>query len=110
MEYHNGKSILFECLNENVLKPVIYMDYSHEEIKKALVGGAALLGAMAIRKLMEKSWVNITKEDPPKNPKDKEVSWKKAIVWAVCTGAIVGLTKLIMRRNAHVGAEKWLKI
>lgn len=86
------------------------MDYSHEEIKKILVTGAALIGAMAIRKLMEKSWVNITREDPPKNPKDREVSWKKAIIWAVSTGAIVGLTKLVMRRNVSVGVEKWLKI
>ena len=86
------------------------MDYSNEGIKEALVGGAALLGAVAIRKLMEKSWVNIAKEDPPKNPEDREVTWKKAIIWAVCTGAIVGLTKLVVRRNAFVGAEKWWKI
>ena len=86
------------------------MDFSNEKIKETLVGGAALIGAMVIRKLMEKSWVIITKENPPKNPKDREVSWKEAIIWAVCTGAIIGLTKLVMRRNASVGAEKWLKI
>ncbi len=86
------------------------MNHSKEEIKEVFIGGLTLIGAMAIRKLMEKSWVIITKEDPPSNPEDKDVSWKEAIIWTACTGAFIGLTKLVIRRNAYFGAEKWLKI
>ena len=85
------------------------MNHSKEEIKEIMVGGLTLLSAMAARKLLEKTWILFTKEDPPTNPEDRGVSWKEAILWTVSTGVILGLTKLVVRRNATHGAEKLLK-
>jgi len=42
-----------------------------------------------------RAWVD---EDPPKNPADPAVSWQRAVVWTMASGAIGGLGGLMMRR------------
>jgi hypothetical protein len=84
------------------------MHISREQIKNTMVFGATLAGAFLARKIMEKTKVALTKKEPPKNPVDQDISWKDAIIWMVSTGAILGLVKLIVRRNVTIGAEKLL--
>ncbi len=84
------------------------MENSKTEVKGILVKGLTVLAALAARKVLEKTWQATTKQTPPKNPDDFGVTWKDAIIWTVSTGVILGLTKLVVRRNASIGADKLL--
>lgn len=84
------------------------MHISREQIKNTIVVGLTLAGAFLARKIMEKTKVVITKKEPPKNPEDQDISWQDAIIWTASTGAILGLVKLVVRRNVTIGAEKLL--
>lgn len=85
------------------------MHYFTEETRGAIVSGLTILGAMASRKLIKKVWTSATEKDPPTNPAADDVSWRDAVIWTICTGALVGLVKLVVRRNAHVGTERLVR-
>lgn len=68
---------------------------------------AVAVGAVAASKpVIERTWRLVTGAEPPGNPADAEVAWKDAILWAVITGAVIGLVRLIAQRSA---AGAWNK-
>ena len=48
----------------------------------------------------------VTGSEPPGNPAHEDVSWRDAVLWAVITGAVVGLVRLLAQRSA---AGAWQK-
>ena len=62
-----------------------------------LVG--ASLAAVLARKLATMSWKAATGNEPPANPEDPEVTWKEAIAWALVSGALIGLARLLASRQ-----------
>ena len=72
--------------------------------KHSLAGGVvatALLmasGALA-RRGTEQSWALIAGKEPPTEDANSEVDLKEAVTWALVSGAVVGLTRLAVRRG-----------
>ena len=67
---------------------------------KVLGTSAAVGAAVLAKKLVTTGWVAATGKEPPANPEDPEVSWPEAIGWAVASGAVVGLARLLAMRKA----------
>jgi hypothetical protein len=69
---------------------------------KIIGTGSALLAAAAAQKGLSAAWKLATGDDPPTIPEDPETSWRDAIAWAVVSGAVIGLARLVAtRRAAH---------
>jgi hypothetical protein len=64
--------------------------------------GSAVLAAAAAQKGLSAAWKVATGDDPPTIPEDPDTTWTEAIAWAVLSGAVLGLARLIAtRRAAH---------
>lgn len=71
------------------------------------VASAVAVGAVAASKpMIERSWKVVTGSEPPGNPAHEDVAWRDAIMWAVITGAVIGLVRLVAQRSA---AGAWNK-
>jgi hypothetical protein len=68
-----------------------------------LAAGAAALGALAVRKGLERAWRVATDEDPPVDPGSHLTPWRDALIWTAATGALSGVGRLLARRGAEAG-------
>ncbi len=66
-----------------------------------LVGG---LGAKKVASsAMDKGWAKARGGEPPRNQAVPGTSWGDAILWAVASGAAIGIARmLVIRLTAHV--------
>ncbi len=62
--------------------------------------GSAVLAAAAAHKGLSAGWKLATGNEPPTIPEDPETSWSEAIVWAILSGAALGLARLVATRGA----------
>ncbi|NHC46580.1 DUF4235 domain-containing protein [Motilibacter aurantiacus] len=69
---------------------------------KALTALSAIAAAWVGRKSVTGAWKAITGNEPPVNPEDPDVSWQEAVGWALISGAVIGLTRLVATRQATV--------
>jgi len=67
---------------------------------KVLGTGAAVGAAGVAKKLVASGWTAATGKEPPDNPEDPEVSWQEAVGWAVVSGTVIQLARLIATRQA----------
>ncbi len=67
---------------------------------KVLGTGAAIGAAAVARILVTSGWTAATGKEPPANPEDPEVSWPEAVAWAVASGALIGVARLLATRKA----------
>jgi hypothetical protein len=67
---------------------------------KVLGTGGAIVASVVARKLVTSGWTAATGKEPPANPEDPEVSWPEAVGWAVASGAVIGLARLLATRRA----------
>lgn len=75
-------------------------DKYKRELKMLAVNGTAVLGAILVKKGMEKLFKVGFDEEPPKKPdKYESTTWGEALVWASLTGAMTGALKLFIRRG-----------
>jgi hypothetical protein len=71
------------------------------------VASAAAIGAVTVTKpLIERGWRMAFRSEPPGNPAHQDVAWRDALLWAVITGALVGMIRLVAQRMA---AGAWQK-
>lgn len=88
-------------------------DHLREEIltrENAWTVGSLLvvvLGAAAGRALLKGGWRATTGREPPLNPEDDEVNWRSALLWAVVTGALVGIARTVSRKGASSIRRRW---
>ncbi|MFK5582824.1 DUF4235 domain-containing protein [Serinicoccus sp. LYQ131] len=62
---------------------------------------AAVVGASFIaNKLTNGTWKFVTGRDSPENPEDPDIDFKEAVAFAVLSGVIVGLARLIANRQS----------
>ena len=66
----------------------------------------AVAAVAASKPVIERGWKLTFRSDPPGNPAAEDVTWRDAILWAVITGALVGLIRLLAQRLA---AGAWQK-
>lgn len=67
---------------------------------------SSVLGAYLARKLLTFVWQKVTGREPPANPEHPAVTWPEAITWAVASGSVVGVARLVAQRRV---AATWHK-
>ena len=68
---------------------------------------AAALGAAAVaKKGLTSSWRAATGKNPPANPADPDVEMKEAIAWAVVSGTLIAVARMLATRRAATYYEK----
>lgn len=62
---------------------------------------ASSLGAATVaKKSLTTSWKAATGKTPPANPADPDVEMREAVMWAVASGTLVGLARMLAQRKA----------
>ncbi len=68
---------------------------------------AAAIGASKVaRSATDGSWKFIRGEESPKNPEDPDNDWIEAVMFAVLSGAIVGLARMLASRQTAAVFKK----
>jgi hypothetical protein len=67
---------------------------------KVLGTSGAIGAAFVARKLLTSGWTAATGKEPPANPEDPRVSWPEAVGWAVASGAVIEVARLLATRKA----------
>jgi len=62
-------------------------------------GGAVLSGILA-KKVLTTGWEKATGNPPPANPESPDISWGEALAWAIVSGAIIGVVRMLTARKA----------
>lgn len=71
-----------------------------------VVGTAAAIGAgAAARKMLTAGWTLSTGQQPPANPVDPDVDLWEALSWAVVSGALIGMARMLATRSC---AQWWI--
>lgn len=66
-----------------------------------LLGGvSAVLAGIAARKALVAGWRKITGNNPPANPAAPGTDWREAVPYAVASGALMGLARMLATRKA----------
>lgn len=65
---------------------------------KILAAGAGFGAALVARKLTDSTWKVVTGGDSPQNPEDPDIAFKEALAFAVVSGAIIGLSRMLANR------------
>jgi hypothetical protein len=66
---------------------------------KLMAAIASLLGALVARKLLTTVWKVASGKEPPENPAHPTVTWPEAVSWAIASGAVVGLARLVAQKK-----------
>jgi thiazole synthase ThiGH ThiG subunit len=65
-----------------------------------LIGTGAAIGAAALAKqVSEKGWKAVMASDPPANPEDPDTELWEAIAWAVASGAVIAVARMMASRQ-----------
>ncbi len=73
---------------------------------KLLGTGGAVLSGIAAKKVITTGWKTVTGHAPPANPEDPDTTWGEALAFAVVSGAIVGVARMLWARRAAVYYRK----
>jgi hypothetical protein len=66
-----------------------------------LLGGvSAVLAGIAARKALVAGWRKVTGDNPPANPAAPGTDWREAVPYAVASGALMGLARMVATRKA----------
>ena len=71
-----------------------------DRVWNTVATAAAVSAVAAAKPVIARGWRLTFGADPPGNPADPGVSWSEAILWAVVTGALIGLVRLVAQRAA----------
>jgi len=77
-----------------------------EKVWNGLASGAAVGAVVLTKPIIERIWRLVFRSEPPGNPAHQDVAWRDALVWALFTGALVGVIRLLAQR---VAAGAWQK-
>lgn len=69
-------------------------------VAKLVTTGAAILAGVVANRTTNSTWKFVTGSDSPQNPEDPDIDLKEAIAFAVLSGVIVGLARLVANRQA----------
>jgi hypothetical protein len=67
---------------------------------RILGGLSAVLAGIAARKVLVKGWQVTTGDDPPANPAAPGTRWREAIPYAIASGVVMGLARMLATRRA----------
>lgn len=67
---------------------------------KVFGGLSAVFAGVAARKLLVTTVTKTTGKTPPANPEAPDTSWQEAVVWALLSGAAIGVARMLATRKA----------
>lgn len=67
---------------------------------RILGGVSAALAGIAARKLLTTGWQKTTGRNPPANPAAPGTEWREALPFAIASGAVMGLARMLATRRA----------
>ena len=67
---------------------------------KVLGTGSAVLSEVAARRVISAAWRKGTGRPPPANPESTNTTWIEAVGWAVASGALIGVARMLAARKA----------
>ena len=76
------------------------MKISDETAWKALTFAAAAGAAVLTRFVLKHGWHTATGEAPPENPASADTAWSEALTWTVASSLVVGIARLVAKRQA----------
>ena len=76
------------------------MKFSDETAWKALTFAAAAGAAALTRYALKHGWHTATGKEPPANPASVDTAWSEALTWTVASSLVVGLARLVAKRQA----------
>ncbi len=82
------------------------MDIDEDQIWNGVASVSAIGAVIASKPLIERLWRLVLRREAPGNPAHQDVSWSDALLWALVTGAVVGVIRLLAQRAA---AGAWAK-
>ncbi len=82
------------------------MDIDEDQIWNGLASAAAIGAVVATKPMIERAYRMTFRKEAPGNPASRDVDWSEALMWALFTGALVGVIRLIAQRAA---AGAWAK-
>lgn len=77
-----------------------------DKVWNGVASGAAIGAVVLTKPLLERGWRLVFGTEPPGNPADQDVAWRQALMWALVSGAAVGVIRLVAQRAA---AGAWQK-
>lgn len=77
-----------------------------ETLWKLATTGAAIGGGVLAKKVTETTWRFVTGGDSPSNPEDPDIEWKEAIAFALLSGALVQLARMMINRESTRAFQK----
>lgn len=66
---------------------------------KLLTAGAVFGASVVARKVTDGTWKFVTGKDSPENPDDPEIGIGEAVAFAILSGALVGLARVLANRQ-----------
>ena len=69
-------------------------------VAKLLTTGAVIAASTIARKATNGTWKFVTGNDSPTNPEDPDIDFKEAVAFAVLSGALVGLARMLANRES----------
>ncbi|MCL8024347.1 DUF4235 domain-containing protein [Nocardioides bruguierae] len=60
---------------------------------------SAIVAAQVARKVLTSGWQAATRKQPPANPADPDVEMWEAVAWAVSTGAVIAVARMLAQRR-----------
>lgn len=66
---------------------------------KVVTTGAALLASVVAKKATDGTWSFVTGKEVPENPDDPDIDLKEAILFAVFSGALIALARMLANRE-----------
>jgi uncharacterized protein DUF4235 len=67
---------------------------------KVLGLGSAIGAAVVAKKVLNTGWEKVTGDAPPANPESPDTTWQEALLFAVVSGAVVGVARMLATRKA----------
>ncbi|HEY6798450.1 MAG TPA: DUF4235 domain-containing protein [Kineosporiaceae bacterium] len=67
---------------------------------RVLGTGSAVLAASFAERAVRTAWRTATGNEPPALPENPDTRWGEAVTWALLSGAVIGLARLVATRRA----------
>lgn len=72
---------------------------SDDMVTKVAVTLGAVAAAMVARKVLAVGWKGVTGHEPPSDPRSQDTDWQVAALWAIASGALIGVARLAAERK-----------
>lgn len=81
--------------------PALQRDVADSSKVWSVFALASSLGAAAVaKKGLNTAWKAATGKNPPANPADPDVEMREAVMWAVASGTLIALARMLAQRRA----------